>query len=299
MQIDTAAAAAETKKEEKKRSFLRDVAERFVQHKLAVVSAVLLVIEVLLIIFLPMILKLDPITSDFMAFESAPGKGHILGTDDVGRDVFARLVYGGRVSLSVGFCSSIISLLIGVPLGLIAGYYRGAAEIIILRASEIFSAIPSMILILVVVSITGTSIVTLTCVMGVMGWTGFTKMIYGSVLSAREKEYVEAARAIGEKDRSILVRYILPNTVTPILISFTFHIASAILQESGLSFLGLGVQPPQASWGNILNGAQSISVLTYQPWRWIPAGILLLITVSAINFVGDGLRDALDVSYHR
>lgn len=287
------------KTEGKKSSFIHDVIERFLKHKLAVVSAVILIIEVILIIFLPGLLKLDPTTSDVTAFEAAPSAKHFLGTDDVGRDVFARLISGGRVSLAVGFASSIISLLIGTPLGLIAGYYRGSVEIIVMRLSEVFSAIPSMILILVVVSITGTSVVTLTVVMGVMGWAGFAKMIYGSVLSAREKEYVEAAKAIGEKDYSILIRYILPNTFTPIIVSFTFHIASAILQESGLSFLGLGVQPPQASWGNILNGAQSISVLALQPWRWIPAGLLLLITVASINFVGDGLRDALDVSYHR
>lgn len=280
-------------------SFARNVVERFFRHKLAVISAVVLIVEIILLFALPPILKLDPVSYDFDAFEAPPGAKHILGTDDVGRDVFARLISGGQVSITVGFLSTVISLLIGLPLGLIAGYYRGAAEFIILRAAEVFGAIPSMILMLVIVSVTGTSVVTLTCVMGVMGWTGFAKLIYGSVLSAREKEYVEAAKAIGEKDFSILVRYILPNTLTPIIISFTFHIASSILQESGLSFLGLGIQPPRASWGNILNGAQSISVLAYQPWRWLPAGLLLLITISAINFIGDGLRDALDVSYHR
>lgn len=280
-----------------KHSFLRDVAERFVKHRLAAASALILGVEIFLLIFLPVFLNLDPNSTDYMVFEAGPSALHILGTDDVGRDVFARLVYGGRISLAVGFGATIISVMIGLPLGLIAGYYKGAAEIIIMRASEIFLSIPSTILILVVVSITGTSAVMLTLVIGIMGWPGFAKLIYGNVLSAREKEYVEAARAIGEKDPSIIVRYILPNTITPILIAFTFHVASAILQESGLSFLGLGVQPPQASWGNILNGAQSVTVLAYKPWRWIPAGLLLLITISAINFVGDGLRDAMDIGH--
>ena len=284
-------------KTDKKHSFLRDVAERFVRHRLAAVSALVLIVEILLLILLPLVLNLNPNSTDYTVFEAGPSAVHILGTDDVGRDVFARLIYGGQVSLAVGFGATIISVLIGLPLGLIAGYYKGAAEIIIMRASEIFLSIPSTILILVVVSITGTSAVMLTLVIGVMGWPGFAKLIYGNVLSAREKEYVEAARAIGEKDTSVIVRYILPNTITPILIAFTFHVASAILQESGLSFLGLGVQPPQASWGNILNGAQSITVLAYKPWRWIPAGLLLLITISAINFVGDGLRDAMDIGH--
>lgn len=284
-------------KTDKKHSFLRDVAERFVRHRLAAVSALVLIVEILLLILLPLVLKLNPNSTDYTVFEAGPSAVHILGTDDVGRDVFARLIYGGQVSLAVGFGATIISVLIGLPLGLIAGYYKGTAEIIIMRVSEIFLSIPSTILILVVVSITGTSAVMLTLVIGVMGWPGFAKLIYGNVLSAREKEYVEAARAIGEKDTSVIVRYILPNTITPILIAFTFHVASAILQESGLSFLGLGVQPPQASWGNILNGAQSITVLAYKPWRWIPAGLLLLITISAINFVGDGLRDAMDIGH--
>ncbi len=277
-------------------NYFKNVLNRFAHHKLAVVGSFFLLLEILIVIFVPMVSNLDPILSDFSAFDTVPGKGHLLGTDDLGRDVLARLIYGGRVSLSVGFLSTVISLLIGLPLGLIAGYYRGAAEIIIMRASEIFLSVPSMILILVVVSITGNSVFMLTLVIGVMGWTGFARLIYGNVLSTREREYVEAAKAIGEKDFSMLLRYILPNTLTPILIQFTFHVASAILQESSLSFLGLGVQPPAASWGNLLYDAQSITVLAYKPWRWIPAGIFLIITISAINFIGDGLRDALDVN---
>ncbi len=282
----------------REKTFARNVVERFLCHKLAFAGLVVLAAEIVLLVVLPLALKLDPITSDFDAFEAGPGPGHILGTDDLGRDVFSRLVYGGQVSLTVGFASTIISLLIGLPLGLIAGYYRGLAELIIMRASEVFLSIPSMILILVVVSITGNSVFMLTVVIGVMGWPGFARLIYGNVLSAREKEYVEAARAIGESDFSIIVRYILPNAITPVLIEFTFHVASAILQESSLSFLGLGVQPPAASWGNLLYDAQSITVLAYKPWRWVPAGILLVLTISAINFLGDGLRDALDVSHY-
>ena len=196
--------------------------------------------------------------------------------------------------MTVGICSSIIGLLVGVPLGLLAGYFRGAWENVIMRLADVFMSFPSMILILVLASVLGQSVVTITVVIGVLGWPEFARLIYASVLSVREKDYVESARAIGTKTPEILKRYILPKTFSPVLITFTFRMAQAIITESSLSFLGLGVQPPTASWGNILYYAQSISILAYKPWMWIPAGILLIITVLSINFLGDGIRDALD-----
>ena len=165
---------------------------------------------------------------------------------------------------------------------------------IIMRCADIFLSFPSMILILVLASVLGQSIETVTVVIGVLGWPEFARLIYSSVLSVREKDYVESARAIGAKDKTIVLRYILPNSFAPVIIAFTFRTAQAILTESSLSFLGLGVQPPAASWGNILYYAQSISVLSTKPWAWMPAGILLIITILSINFFGDGLRDALD-----
>lgn len=269
------------------------ILQRFLQHKFAVLGALFLIFEIAALIAIPYFFNIDPITSDYAEFEAAPSVNHLLGTDDLGRDVWARLICGGQVSLYVGFVSAFISVIIGMPLGLIAGYYHGMVENVIMRSSEIFLSIPSMILILVVVSIVGNSLEMLTLIIGVMGWPGFARLIYGNVLSEKEKEYVMAARAIGEKDTDILLRYILPNTIGPVLTAFTFKVASAIIQESSLSFLGLGVQPPQASWGNMLYGAQSITVLAYKSWRWLPAGILLILTVSAINFVGDGLQSAL------
>lgn len=279
---------------QKKESYFRDVLRKFRSHKMAMIGLTILILEVLLVIILPLVMKLDPINSDITAFGAKPGGSHILGTDDIGRDVFSRLIYGGRVSLQVGILSSIISVLIGVPLGLLAGFYRGAFEAIIMRCSEIFMSFPSMMLILVLVAVVGPSVWTVTLVIGIMGWPEFAKLIYGNVLSVREKEYVESARAVGTKDFAIMLKYIIPNTFAPILIAFTFRTASAIIQESALSFLGMGVQPPMASWGNILYDAQSISVLSTRPWMWVPPGILLVLTVSAINFLGDGIRDALD-----
>ena len=284
----------ETREKIKKDSYSRDVLKRFSQHKLAMIGLAVITLEVLLVVILPVVMKLDPYTSDVFNFSAVPGPGHILGTDDTGRDVFARLIYGGRVSLLVGLLSAVISLCIGVPLGLLAGYYKGIWEMVIMRAADIFMSFPSMILILVLVSVFDPSIRTIIFVIGVLGWTDFAKLIYGNVLSIREKEYVESAKAVGTKDFAILTKYVIPNAFAPVLINFTSRTAQAIIQESALSFLGMGVQPPAASWGNILYAAQSITVLSSRPWLWVPAGILLVLTVSGINFIGDGMRDALD-----
>ncbi|MGN0774644.1 MAG: oligopeptide ABC transporter permease [Candidatus Ventricola sp.] len=276
-------------------SYFQDVVRRFRKHKLAMISLFVLVVEVLAVILLPICLHLDPYTSDYSTYFGAPPSAqHWLGTDDIGRDSFARFLYGGRVSLQVGILSAIISLVVGVPLGLLAGYYRGWVEVIIMRLADIFMSFPSMVLILVLVSVLGPSIATVTVVIGILGWPRFARTIYGNVLSVRESEYVEAARAIGTRDLDIMSKYILPNSFAPVLIAFTFRAAQAIITESALSFLGMGVQAPQASWGNILYEAQSISVLATRPWLWVPPGVALLVTILCINFIGDGLRDALD-----
>lgn len=283
------------KKESQRRSYWRDVLERFTRHKLAMAGLLIILAELVLVIFLPMIMKLNPYSMDAVGgFGAAPSAAHILGTDDVGRDLFARLLYGGRTSLFVGILSALISLGIGVPLGLLAGYYRGAPGIVIMRLADVFMSVPSMILVLVLVAVIGPSIQSVTIVIGIMGWPQFARQLYGNVLSVREKDYVEAAVAIGEKNGRIMRKYILPNAFAPVIITFTFSIASAILQESGLSFLGMGVQTPQASWGNIMYAAQSITILSKKPWMWIPPGVALLLTVLSFNFFGDGLRDALD-----
>ena len=278
----------------RKSSYFRDVVKRFFHHKLAVLGLTVLIVEILCVIFLPSLLHLDPYSLDVMAFGAGPSPNHPLGTDDVGRDLFARLVYGGRISLIVGICSALIGLAVGVPLGLIAGYFRGPAEILIMRMADVFMSFPSMILILVLASVLGQSVVTITVVIGVLGWPEFARLIYATTLSVREKDYVESAKAIGTKSGTILLRYILPNSFAPIIVAFTFRTAQAIITESSLSFLGLGVQPPVASWGNIIYYAQSIAVLSFKPWMWLPAGIVLILTVLSINFLGDGIRDALD-----
>lgn len=275
-------------------TYFRDVLEKLMSNKLAIIGLAFFALLLLLVLILPVLMKLDPYRSDPLAFNAPPSSAHLLGTDAIGRDLFARLVFGGRTSLMVGLVSTLLSLGIGVPLGLIAGYYRGLWEAVIMRLADIFMSFPSIVLILVLVSVIGPSVWSVTIVLGVLQWTVFARLIYANVLSIKEKEYIEAARAIGTNDCTIITKYILPNAFPPILITVTFNIARSILSESALSFLGMGVQPPQASWGNMLYDAQSITVLSRYPWVWLPPGLCIVLTVLSINFFGDGIRDALD-----
>ena len=263
-------------------------------EKLIFIGLAVILIEIFIMLFLPIIMKLDPYSVDNINFGTPPGGGHILGTDSIGRDVFARLVYGGRVSIFVGFFSTLVSLVIGVPLGLYAGYYRGIMEGLIMRITDIFMAFPGVILVLVAVALVGPSVWSVSIIIGIMGFTGFTRLTYSRVLTVSRLGYIEAARVIGTGNREIIWRYVLPNSIVPVLIAAAFNMSSAILTESALSFLGMGVQPPQASWGNIIFEAQSIAILIGKPWQWMPAGIAIIVTVMSINFLGDGLRDALD-----
>lgn len=278
-----------------KSSYMNDVAKKLLSHKLAIFGLIVIVLEIAAVLILPAAMDLDPYAIDYEAFGAEPSKEYPLGCDDVGRDLFARLVYGGRVSLSVGILSALISLFAGVPLGLLAGYFRGKTELIIMRLADVFMSFPAMILILVLASVLGQSVMTIIFVIGIIGWPEFARLIHGTVLSVREKDYIESAVAIGTLDKEIIFRYILPNSFSPVIIAFTFRTAQAIITESAISFLGLGIQPPAASWGNILYYAQSISVLAYKPWVWVPAGTILVLTILSINFFGDGIRDALDV----
>ena len=283
------------KKIKKKHDFIKN----FLKSRLATVALILLVVEILAMILLPVIVDLDPYTSDKKALNKEPSDQYIIGTDDIGRDMFARLIYGGRVSIFVGIASTVISLVIGIPLGLLAGYYRGKWETIVMRMADLFMSFPSMILILVLVAIFGSSLTTVIWVIGVLGWTAVAKLIYGNVLSVRNKEYIEAAKAIGMSNRKIIISHILPNTIAPVWVSLPFTVSHAIMSEAALSFLGMGVQSPEASWGNIINSAQRYIVLSNRPWQWIPAGIMLIITVILINLVGEGIRDAFDPKMKR
>ena len=269
--------------------------KKFMHNRKAVLGLIIVCFLVLAVILMPIFMKLDPYTTDrAVGFNKAPCPGHLLGTDDVGRDLFARLLYGGRISLFVGIMSTIISVLIGIPLGLIAGYFRGIAETVIMRVADAFMSFPTMVLILVLVAVFGPSILTVTVVIGVLGWTAIAKLIYGNVLSIREREYIQATKAIGMSTPKILLSEVLPNAIPPVWANISFRVAGAILTESSLSFLGMGVQTPQASWGNIIFAAQNLLVLTARPWVWFPPGICIILVVVGFNFIGEGVRDALD-----
>ena len=276
--------------ERKRRRFVH----AFVKHRLAVAGLVVISLLGLAAIFAPLVATHDPYTVDLLAAGQGPSSEHWLGTDEVGRDVFSRLVYGARVSLSVGLVAVSIYTAIGVSLGAISGYFGGFVDGSIQRLTDTVMCFPTLVIIIAAVSITGPSIWNVMLIIGLLTWTGTCRLVRGQFLSLREQEFVEAARSVGASDLRLIFRHILPNSVAPVIVSATFGVAAAILTEAGLSFLGLGVQPPTASWGNLINLAQSATILQEMPWLWAPPGVLIAVAVLSINFVGDGLRDALD-----
>lgn len=283
----------------KKKSSFVVFAKKFCQHKIATVALIVLLIEVLLLLILPLVMDLRPNDIDRTSFGSPPSSTHLFGTDDVGRDVFARVISGGRLSLFIGLMSTLVSVAIGLPLGLLAGYYRGIVETLVMRALDVFQSFPTMVLLLVLSAIFGSSVPMLIIAIGVLGWTSPAKLIYGKVLSVRNKEYVESARAIGTRDIVILTKYVLPNAISPLWMTIAFRVSHAVITESALSFLGGGVKIPQASWGNIIKSAENMMILRNSPWMWLPAGICLLVTVICTNLIGEGVRDALDPKMKR
>jgi peptide/nickel transport system permease protein len=244
-------------------------------------------------VFAPLIAPHDPYKIG-VEFEAAPNAEYFLGTDQVGRDVLSRLIYAARVSAIVGIGTVFVSTVLGTILGLESGYFGGAADMVIMRIADVFMSFPSLILIMVVSSILGPGLDRIILILGVLGWPSVARLVRGSVLSIKQMEYTRSAVALGFKPQRILFLHILPNIAGPLLVQATFGIASAILTESALSFLGMGVNPPAASWGNMLTDAQSLTTLTGKPWLWIPPGLTILLCVLSFNFVGDGLRDALD-----
>ena len=269
-------------------------ARRFFRHRLALIGLGILSILVAIAIFAPWLSQYDPYKGDLRMIRQPPQSGHWLGTDGAGRDVWARLAYASRVSMWVGIASVAIATLIGVVLGSIAGFLRGRVDSIIMRFTDIVLCFPTLLVILSVVTITGPSQTNVILVIGGFSWPGICRLVRGQFLSLRELDYVQAARAIGASNRIIVTRHMLPNVVAPVTVAVTLGLASAILTEAGLSFLGLSVQVPTPTWGNMLFGATSISLIENNWWLWLPPGLMIALAVLAINFVGDGLRDALD-----
>jgi peptide/nickel transport system permease protein len=267
---------------------------RFRRHKMAMVGIIFLAVLILIALAAPIVAGNDPTKMDPRQSMQPPTADHLLGTDVAGRDIWARLVFGARVSLAVGLVAVSISMTISLVLGTLSGYYGGTVDMAIMRLTDVMMVFPGLILVIAVVSVLGPSIFNVMIVLGILGWTGTTRLLRGQILSVRELDYVLAARAVGVPNARIMMAHVLPNAIAPLLVAATFGIAGAILTEAGLSYLGLGVLPPAASWGSMLNAANSITVLERNWWVWIPPGVAVLLTVMAINFIGDGLRDALD-----
>jgi peptide/nickel transport system permease protein len=224
-------------------------------------------------------------------FQARPGNGHILGTDELGRDVFVRLAHGGRVSLSVGISAMLIQLIIGVTLGSTAGFYGGLYDSIIMRFTDIIMCFPFFVIALSVAALTGPSFRNVILIIGFLGWPSMARVARGNTLSLKKNEFVEAAHALGLTRMEILVRHLIPNMINPIIVYSTLTVAQAVLLEASLSFLGLGIAPPQPSWGMMLSQAQNMNVLSKCWWMWIPPGLLVLLAVLSINFIGEGLSE--------
>lgn len=276
------------------RSPYRIAMRRFMKHRLALISLVFVIFLSLVAIFAPLIAPADPNAVDLTALRAPPSSEHLLGTDSAGRDVLSRIIYGARVSLTVGVAAALSAAGIGTILGLIAGLTRGWVDSVIMRTVDIFLSFPSLIVILLLVSILGPSVWTIVVVIAFFEWPTSCRIVRQMTLALREHDYVLAARASGSPNIRIMRKHILSGVLSPLTVVATLLSAQAILLEAALSFLGLGVRPPQASWGGMLNEAQSITVLESFPWLWLPPGIAIAATVLAINFIGDGLRDAFD-----
>ena len=266
---------------------------RFRRHRLAIVGSVVLGAIVIVCLIVPLVVpeaaanRVDP-----TRFRAPPSLAHPFGNDDIGRDIMWRTIYGGRISLAIGALSIALAMTIGVILGSVSGYYGRWTDSLIMRVTDAMLSMPSLLLLIVMTRILGPSVPTIILVIGLLNWMQVTRIVRGNFLSLKEQDFVLAARALGVSDRTIIFRHVLPNTLAPVVVAATLGVGYAIILEASASFLGLGVQPPTASWGSMLYRAQTL--MEQAPWVAIFPGLMILITVMAINFMGDGLRDAID-----
>ncbi|UJL47204.1 ABC transporter permease [Virgibacillus sp. NKC19-16] len=279
----------------KSRSPFQLALRRFMKNKMAVISSFVLLAIIIVCVLAPVFTDLDPEQSDLLLIEQGPSDEHILGTNGQGQDNFSRLLYGGRISLIVGFSAMFFTLAIGVVLGSIAGYYGGKVDSIIMRGADIMLMLPFLVLVLTIIAIIQeVTIALFVTIIAVTAWPNLTRIIRGTYLSLREQEFVQGARAIGATDFRIIFKHFIPNAIGPIIVNATLMMASYIIIESGLSFIGFGIPQPTPTWGNMISEAQNIRILREHPEAWIPPGVAIFVTVLAINFIGDGLRDAFD-----
>lgn len=280
--------------DETSRSLWGDAWRRFRRHRLALVGLAILTTLVLACVFASTIAPFDPNDINLRARNQPPNTVHWLGTDGTGRDIFSRVLHGGQISLAVGVIAVAISALIGLIIGSVAGYVGGKVDVVLMGLVDMVMTFPRLVIIIAFVAAVGPSIFNAMLVIGLLSWPAVARLARGQILSLRNQEFVLAARALGSSRGTILVEHILPNVMGPVIVAVTLDIATVILLEASLSFLGLGVQPPTASWGNMLQDSRTLSILENQPWMWLTPGLAIALTVLSINAVGDGLRDALD-----
>ncbi|MBQ2854482.1 MAG: ABC transporter permease [Oscillospiraceae bacterium] len=271
---------------------------KLTSNKLAVIGVLLFVVICVLCFGAPLFSKYDPMMFDLRAKMAPPSAEHIMGTDQMGRDIWTRILYGGRISIIVGLGSALGAALVGVTLGLYVGYKGGIVDSLLIKISDIFQSIPQMVLIIIIVALVGQSMENLIIIFILTGWPGMYRMTRSKVLSLKQQEFVQALRAFGISDAKIAFKHLLPNTLGPVVVNITLSTAMFILQEASLSVLGYGVPQEIATWGNIINvitngGTIRFDWLEYW-WMWLPCAIMLILFVLSINFIGDGLRDASD-----
>lgn len=269
---------------------------KMLSNRLSVIGLCLFAVIVLSAIFAPLLTAYDPGKISLKETLQSPSWNHLFGTDKLGRDVFSRVLYGGRVSILVGLGSALGAALVGVVLGTYCGYKGGWVDGLVMRISEVFTAFPQIILVLLLVSLTGQSLGNLLIIFILTGWGSIYRMTRAKMLSIREEEYVQALRAFGVSKLKICFKHMLPNAIGPIAVNITLSTAMFILQETALSFLGLGVPVQISTWGNIINVANDFTVLQSYWWIWLPVGLVISLFVLSVNFIGDGLRDSTDPS---
>lgn len=262
------------------------------QNKLAAASAVLILLIILAAVFAPLVAPYDHLAQSLTDRLQTPSMAHWLGTDELGRDVLSRIIFGARISLTIGLVPTLISMAIGTVLGLCAGVYGGKVDFVIMRLADVMLAFPSLLLAMVVMYTMGGGLINIFIALSLINWASTARVVRSQTLSLKEKEYVEAARSIGVSRWKIMFRHILPNCLPSLIVLFTLNIPSAILSEASLSFLGVGAQPPSASWG--LMAVRGKKYLFSEPWLCIAPSVAIMIVVLAFNFLGDGLRDVLD-----
>lgn len=272
----------------------KGVFRRFLRHRLAVLGLIFIVTISLGAILAPWISPYDPYKMDLGQTGKGPSLSHPLGTDRLGRDTLTRILYGGRVSLAVGLTAVTISTAIGTILGFVAGYTGRWVDALIMRVTDVFMSFPLILLLIVSIPILGPKPINIVLILGLFTWMGVARLVRGQTIAVMNEPYVEAAVAGGSTGLRIVTKHVLPNSAAPIVVASTLGIANAMLSEAALSFLGLGIQPPIPSWGNMLHSAQQLQVLVNEPWVWMGPGTAIALTVLSINFAGDGIRDALD-----